>query len=147
MAIYQSGYSDAQRTNASSRIARTYKDLNLNFSLNQGTKDDAKKTDIEAVKQSVLNLILTKHYERPFHPEIGSNVTAALFETMSPVSANILTKQIKDVIENFEPRAKLVGVNAFPDLDRNRYEVTIEFYVVNIPGELVTLETFLEKAR
>jgi hypothetical protein len=40
-----------------------------------------------------------------------------------------------------------VGVNAFPDLDRNRYEVTIEFYVVNIPGELVTLETFLEKAR
>jgi predicted component of type VI protein secretion system len=66
---------------------------------------------------------------------------------MSPVSANILTKQIKDVIENFEPRARLVGVNAFPDLDRNRYEVTIEFYVVNIPGELVTLETFLEKAR
>ena len=68
MAIYQSGYSDAQRTNASSRAARTYKDLNLNFSLNQGTKDVAKKTDIEAVKQSVLNLILTKHYERPFHP-------------------------------------------------------------------------------
>ena len=46
------------------------------------------------------NVVLTKHYERPFHPEIGSNVTAALFETMSPVSANILTKQIKDVIEN-----------------------------------------------
>ena len=147
MAIYQSGYSDAQRTNASSRTARTYKDLNLNFSLNQGTKDVAKKTDIEAVKQSVLNLILTKHYERPFHPEIGSNVTAALFETMSPVSANILTKQIKDVIENFEPRARLVGIRSIPDFDRNAYSMSLEFYVVNTPTELVTLDVMLERLR
>tara|TARA_Y100001972_G_C7410216_1_gene212650 strand:+ start:23 stop:466 length:444 start_codon:yes stop_codon:yes gene_type:complete len=147
MAILQSGYRDAQGTNASSRASRIYKDLNLNFSLHPGTKDISKKTDVEAVKQSVRNLILTNHYERPFHPEIGSNISGILFELMTPAATNALTKQISEVIENYEPRAKLVSVNAIPDLDGNRYEVTIEFYVVNIPGELVTLDTFLERAR
>ena len=147
MAIYQSGYTDAQRTNASARAARIYADLNLNFSKHPGTKDLAKKRDIEAVKQSVKNLIMTNHYERPFHPEIGSNVSSILFENMNPVTANILTRAISEVIQNFEPRAKLINVLALPAYDRNGYECTIAFTIVNIPGEMVTLETFLERAR
>ena len=133
MAIYSTGSYDASRTNNSSRSARIYKDLNLIFSPHPNTKDVTKKTDIEPVKQSVKNLILTKHYERPFHPEIGSlNVTDILFEPMTPLTANLLTKQISEVINNFEPRARLVSVNANPQLDRNEYEVTIQFYVINI---------------
>jgi len=147
MAIYQTGSSDASRTNNSARSARIYKDLNLNFSPHPNTKDITKKTDIEAVKQSVKNLVLTRHYERPFHPEIGSNVTDILFEPMTPLTANLLTKQISEVINNFEPRARLVSVNANPRIDRNEYEVTINFYVVNIPGELVSFTTMLERLR
>ena len=146
MAIYQSGYSDAQRTNASSRTARTYKDLNLNFSLNQGTKDVAKKTDIEAVKQSVLNLILTKHYERPFHPEIGGNVRALLFEPMTPLTALNLQRKIEEVLNNFEPRAKITQILADPDIDRNAYRLEIKFYVIGIQNP-ITVETFLERLR
>ena len=147
MAIYQTGSSDASRTNNSARSARIYKDLNLIFSPHPNTKDITKKTDVEAVKQSVKNLVLTRHYERPFHPEIGSNVTDILFEPMTPLTAGLLTKQISEVINNFEPRARLVSVNANPRLDRNEYEVTINFYVVNIPGELVSFTTFLERLR
>ena len=66
---------------------------------------------------------------------------------MTPLTANLLTKQISEVITNFEPRARLVSVNANPRLDRNEYEVTINFYVVNIPGELVSFTTFLERLR
>ena len=147
MAIYQTGSSDASRTNNSARSARIYKDLNLIFSPHPNTKDITKKTDIEAVKQSVKNLVLTNHYERPFHPEIGSNVTDILFEPMTPLTANLLTKQISEVITNFEPRARLVSVNANPRLDQNEYEVTINFYIVNIPGELVSFTTMLERLR
>ena len=147
MAIYQTGSSDESRTNNSARSARIYKDLNLIFSPHPNTKDITKKTDVEAVKQSVKNLVLTSHYERPFHPEIGSNVTDILFEPMTPLTAGLLTKQISEVINNFEPRARLVSVNANPRLDRNEYEVTINFYVVNIPGELVSFTTFLERLR
>ena len=70
-----------------------------------------------------------------------------LFEPMTPITANILARKIEDVIENFEPRAKLIGVRARPNLDRNEYEVTIEFYVVNTPTELVDLTVMLERLR
>ena len=111
------------------------------------SKDISKVTDIQAVKRSIRNLVLTNHYEKPFHPEIGSGVRDMLFEPMTPITANILARKIEDVIENFEPRAKLVGIRAFPNLDRNEYEVTIEFYVVNTPTELVDLTVMLERLR
>ena len=147
MTIVQSGYRDSQRKNSSVISVRVYKDLALSFEKNDNTKDVIVKKDIAAVKQSVRNLILTNHYERPFHPEIGSNVTAILFEPMNPITANSLTRVIEEVIVNFEPRARLVSVDARPNLARNAYEVTISFYVVNVPGELVTLTTLLERSR
>ena len=138
---------DASNTNNSKRANRIYKDLDLNFGRNPITNDVNKLTDVEAVKRSVRNLINTNHYERPFHPEIGSNVTSILFEPMNPITANSLTRIIEEVIVNFEPRARLVSVDAKPNLDRNAYEVTISFYVRNIPGELVQLQTLLERSR
>ena len=70
-----------------------------------------------------------------------------LFENMTPITAHILARKIEDVILNFEPRVRLVGVRAQPDLDRNLYEVTIEFYVINQPTELQDLSVMLEVLR
>ena len=106
-----------------------------------------KVTDIQAVKRSVRNLVLLNHYEKPFHPEIGSGIRDMLFENMSTMTAIILARKIEDVIENFEPRVRLISVRADPNLDRNEYEVTIEFFVVNTPTELVDLTVFLEVLR
>ena len=66
---------------------------------------------------------------------------------MSPITAYVLSRKVEEVIENFEPRVKLVGVRAIPDLDRNSYEVTIEFYVLNAPTELAELTVLLERSR
>ena len=126
---------------------RQYKDLDLFFGKTQGSADISKITDIEAVKRSVRNLVLTNFYEKPFHPEIGSGVRDILFENMTPVTSVVLAKKIEDVIENFEPRARLIGVRALPNLDRNEYEVTIEFFVVNTPTELIDMTIFLEVLR
>ena len=140
-------YTDAQGQNDIDRNVRQYTDLDLFFSKKSTSKDISKVTDIQAVKRSIRNLVLTNHYEKPFHPEIGSGVRDILFEPMTPLTAYILTRKIEDVIENFEPRAKLIGVRALPKLDRNEYEVTIEFLVVNAPTELVDLTVFLERLR
>ena len=140
-------HKDAQGQNDIDRNSRQYTDLDLFFGKKSPSKDVNKVIDILAVKRSVRNLVLTNHYEKPFHPEIGSGVRDMLFEPMTPITANILTRKIEDVIENFEPRAKLIGVRAQPNLDRNEYEVTIEFYVVNAPTELVDLTVFLERLR
>lgn len=138
---------DAQQTNNSDRSAKEYVDLDLFFGRKSSNSDIQELTNIKAVKRSIRNLILTNHYEKPFHPEIGSGVRDMLFENMTPTTSILLAKKIEDVILNFEPRARLVGVRAEPILDRNTYEVTIEFYVVNQPTELVDLSVMLERLR
>ena len=142
-----SAYKDAQAQNDISRNARQYSDLDLFFTKKTVGSDVNKVTDIQAVKRSLRNLINLNTFEKPFHPEISGGVRELLFENMTPVTAIILAKKIEDVINNFEPRARLVGVRAEPILDRNTYEVTIEFYVVNQPTELVDLSVMLERLR
>tara|TARA_Y100001963_G_scaffold160176_1_gene268651 strand:- start:22668 stop:23105 length:438 start_codon:yes stop_codon:yes gene_type:complete len=138
---------DAEGTNTSTRAAQKYKDLDLNFKLVSSTKDVNRVTDVLAVKRSVRNLVLTNHFEKPFHPEIGSGVRDILFEPMTPITASILATAVEDVIENYEPRARLIGVRAFPNLDQNAYNVTVEFFVVNAPTEVITLDVMLEVLR
>ena len=138
---------DAQSQNSIDRDVRQWRDLDLFFGKKQTSKDINKVVSVQAVKRSIRNLVLMNHYEKPFHPEIGSGVRDMLFELMTPITSFILAKKIEDVIENFEPRARLVGVRALPNLDRNEYEVTVEFYVVNTPTELVDLTMFLEVLR
>ena len=142
MAVY-----DAQSQNTSSRNTRRYIDLDLFLKRKIPSGDVNTITDIQAVKRSVRNLVLLNPYEKPFHPEIASGVRGMLFELMTPFVAAQLTKKVEDVINNFEPRARLVSVRANPDYDRNEYEVSIEFYVVNTPTELVDLTVMLERLR
>ena len=137
---------DATQSNESTRSAKIYRDLDLDFAANSATKDIQKLTDVEAVKRSVRNLINTNHYERPFHPEIGSNLRAMLFENMTPQMNHLITKQIELLIANYEPRARLVTVRTLPQFDRNAYAVTINFQVVNSPTPVI-VETLLERLR
>ena len=142
MAIY-----DAQLNNGSTRGARVYSDLDLFFGKKSSDRDVSVVTDVQAVKRSIRNLVLLNTYEKPFHPEISSGVRDMLFELMSPVTAVVLARQIENVIENFEPRARLTNVRTIPNYDRNSYAVTIEFYIVNTPTELVDLTILLERLR
>jgi len=137
---------DATQTNESTRSSKIFKDLNLDFQQNTATKDIQKITDAEAVKRSVRNLINTNHYEKPFHPEIGSNLRAMLFELMTPQMNHVITKQIENLINNYEPRCRLVQVHTQPEFERNGYNVQISFYVQNYPNPVV-VESFLERLR
>ena len=140
-------YTDAQSQNDIERNARQYSDLDLFFTKKLSNSDVNKLTDIQAVKRSIRNLVLLNTYEKPFHPEISSGVRGMLSELMTPITANILARKVEDVIENFEPRARLISVRAIPDLDRNAYEVVISFYVINTPTELVDISLMLETLR
>ena len=139
-------YDASTLTNKSKRSSRIFSDLNLDFLQNTATKDIQKIEDVDAVKRSVRNLINTNHYEKPFHPEIGSNLRAMLFELFSPQMNHAISKEIDLLIRNYEPRCRLVNVTTIPDAERNRYQVSISFYVVNHP-EPIIVETFLERIR
>ena len=141
MAVY-----DAQSQNTE-RNTREYKDLDLFFGKKSSNSDIQTLVDVQAVKRSLRNLVQLNTYDKPFHPEIAGGVREMLFEPMSPIVAATIARKVEDVINNFEPRARLVSVRALPDLDRNAYEVSIEFYVVNTPTELVDLSIMLERLR
>jgi phage baseplate assembly protein W len=142
MASYDAG----SVTNKSKRSSRIHIDLNLDFQQNTATKDIQKISDVEAVKRSVRNLINLNHYEKPFHPEIGSNLRAMLFENITPQMSHAISKEIDNLIKNYEPRARLVQIATMPQFDRNAYAATISFYVQN-SSERVTVESFLERLR
>ena len=137
---------DASQQNEK-RSSRIYKDLNLNFTANPITGDVATVTDVNAVKRSVRNLLLTNHYDRPFHPEIGSNIPYLLFENFGAVTGNQLARQIEEMITNFEPRANVESVECYPVPDSYKYDVRIYFYVEKMPAELQEMQTFLEAVR
>ena len=142
MASYDAG----SVTNNSKRSVKIYKDLNLDFQQNTATKDIQKITDVESVKRSVRNLINLNYYEKPFHPEIGSNLRGLLFENMTAQISHYMSKQIELLIKNYEPRCRMVEVVNRPDMDRNGYSVSVSFYVVNTPDP-IQVETFLERLR
>tara|TARA_B100000315_G_scaffold44708_1_gene39591 strand:+ start:241 stop:699 length:459 start_codon:yes stop_codon:yes gene_type:complete len=145
------GYDDAQVKNESPRSNFIYKDLNLFFTKNPLTKDVSKATDVQAIKRSVRNLVLTDRGERLFHPEIGGDVKGSLFENFTPIMEVELQSAIKNVINIYEPRVVLeeVKVNdpSGNDLDNNRLRITIQFYLDNVPEVLEEVDVFLNRIR
>jgi phage baseplate assembly protein W len=126
--------------------ARIYKDLDLTFTRHPVRDDVNKKTGYNAIIQSVKNLVLLSHYEKPFHPEIGGNVRKMLFEPLDPITANIIAKEIEDVLTNFEPRVDLSSVEVLEDETGNGYNVTVTFFLVNLEEPIQTT-IFLERLR
>ena len=128
------------------RNTRQYSDLNLLFTKHPVTADVTKKNDEEAVKASLKNLISTKHYERPFHPEIGCQVYNLLFENFNPITAQVMKKTIYDVINKFEPRVTVLDVKIRQDVDKNDLSVDIIFRLNN-SEKPITLTTSITRAR
>ena len=139
--------SDSERTNNSPLNAREYRDLDLFFTKKSVNKDVNILTNIGAVKRSVRNLILLNFYEKPFHPEIGCGIRGLLFEPAGPLTSIAISQAATDVLANYEPRANVLRIDVKPDLDRNAYDMTVNFTVINQPAELVQVDVLLEVLR
>jgi len=128
------------------RNSRIFKDFSFVFNKHPTSLDLVKKNDDDAIKQSLKNLILTKHYERPFHPEIGCQIHSLLFENWDPVVEKLMQQTIIDLVNKFEPRVRLIDVkiNAQPDL--NSVDITIEYQIINSERP-VTFTTSLTRVR
>ena len=118
-------------TKRSSNVAKTtlYADLDLRLRKHPGNGDIRPLTDIDAIKNSVKNLLLTNSGDRPFHPEIGSGVTALLFENADAYVANALKENIKLTLTRLEPRIENITVEILDDPDNNAYFCQLTFNV------------------
>jgi phage baseplate assembly protein W len=112
------------------RNTRSFSDLDAAFTLNPRTRDVATKTDDNAVRNALRNLIHTRHYERPFRPELGCQIHSLMFELNDPLSLIVAQKTIKDAINKFEPRVTLLNVTAKAQ-DNNELQIEIVYKLRN----------------
>lgn len=129
-----------------STLANTYSDFDISMLPNPISGDILKKTGINSVVQSVVDLCLTNHYERPFNPDLGGNINALLFSLPTSTTAQLLSEEIRDVINNFEPRVTINECLVSADFNNEGYNVTLNFSIIGIPNP-VQVALFLERLR
>jgi phage baseplate assembly protein W len=123
-----------------------YSDFLVNLNFHPDNKQLMRSTNEEAVIRSIRNLLLTNKYERLFNPRLGSNIQKLLFEPISPQTQVGIVDQVRETIENFEPRAKLIDVIATPYPDQNAYVITIIFFITTIENA-ITINIPLQRVR
>ena len=114
------------------RISRGFKDLSMSFQVNPINSDLIATKNETAIARSVRNLVLTRPGEKFFNPNLGSRVYETLFDNMDDISASIVEDDIKDTVDNYEPRVKLVSVKATPDYEGNAFDVVITYNIIGI---------------
>jgi len=123
------------------RVIKQFSDLDLLFQPHPYTSDVNRKFNLDAIKASVKNLILTKNYERPFHPEIGTQITNMFFENYSPALKNAAERSIMMTLERFEPRINVISVDITENQDVNELLVDITFTPKNIDTPITITQT------
>lgn len=130
-----------------------YTDLDISFAKDDFSRDLSVVSEIDAVKQSVVSLLKTAFFERPFQPSLGNAILLRLFEPYDEITELAIVSDIKAVIRRFEPRATLKYVDFYkskgPNQEQlNDHEVLVElgFVVQNIP-QLQTAQLLLTRLR
>jgi phage baseplate assembly protein W len=128
------------------KSVKNFVDIDLSFKANPFTKDIYLKTDEEAVKTAVKHLVLTKNFERPFQPEIGTQVTSLMFENFTAAVKIAMERTIRETIEKFEPRVRIIDISVNETSNSNELVVNVVFSLKNIDRP-ITVSTFLSRVR
>ena len=107
-----------------------YSDFTQSFLPHPNTGQLTRRTNVDAVKTAIRNLVLTNKYERLRNPTFGGNIRRYLFEPFIPTTGPEIERDIKSLIETYEPRAQVISVTATPFEDNNAMEITVQFYVL-----------------
>jgi phage baseplate assembly protein W len=123
-----------------------FSDIDMSFTAHPITGFLTKKTNRQAVRQSVKSLILTEAYERPFQPLIGCGIRNYLFEPFTSLTKKLMEDSIEETINNFEPRADLIAVQVEEYQETHTLAVSVAFMIQNDPDPVI-LDVILERVR
>jgi len=131
---------------AKSKKITIYQDFKKNLERSPLSQDLTVHKDEDAVKESIRNLILTDRGERLMQPDLGGDITAMLFENMTPGTLKLIEDKVRTTIQLYEPRCELINVTASSNIDDNTVHVSITFYISNVQ-QPIDLDVFLERTR
>ena len=144
---YNTGFDDAQSVNNSTRDNFLYKDISLYFTRNPVTSDVSTVTDIQDIKRAVRHIVLLNPGEKPFHPEIGTGVRAALFQNFTAPIKALLSSRVQEQLRKYESRIEVTNVSFNDNIDNNELSCKIEFNVRNAPQQTEEVDIFLQRLR
>jgi phage baseplate assembly protein W len=129
------------------RISQGFKDVSMTFQNNPLTNDLIALKNENAIARSVRNIVFTIPGEKFFNEGFGSNISRSLFENIDDISASIISDEITQSLENYEPRINLIDVQSYPDYDNNSYDVKIIYEIIGADIPAQQLEFVLQPTR
>lgn len=129
------------------RVSQGFKDISMTFQRNPLSNDLIALKNENAIARSIRNIVFTLPGEKFFDENFGSRISRTLFENVDDISASIITDEIRQSIENYEPRVDLIDVESFPDYDNNTFDVKITYQIIGADVPAQQLEFVLQPTR
>ena len=129
------------------RVSQGFRDISMTFQNNPLNSDLIVLKNETAIARSIRNIVFTLPGEKFFNPNFGSRVSRSLFENVDEISASIINDEIRNSINNFEPRVILIDVQTIPDFDNGAFDVIIIYRVVGVDIPAQQLEFVLQPTR
>ena len=129
------------------RVSQGFKDISMTFQSNPLSDDLIAIKNENAIARSIRNIVFTTPGEKFFDPSFGSRITESLFENIDEITATIIVDEIRQSIDNYEPRVEVDDVKAFPNFENNSFDVTITYEIIgrNVPAQ--ELQFVLQSSR
>ncbi len=125
----------------------SFKDININFKKHPVTGDLVVSKDASAIKQAIVNLLLTNRGERLFQPKYGSDIRSQLFEPLDYATSANLKRLILYSIQQFEPRIEVTRLSCRPNYDDNGFDVEMVYIITGDVAPPTNIEFFLARTR
>ena len=125
----------------------SFKDININFKKHPVTNDLVVSKDASAIKQAIVNLLLTNKGERAFKPDYGSDIRNYLFEPLDYATSAQIQGNIRHTIAKWEPRIQVTSLTAKPNFDDNGFDVEMTYKIRGLDNPPVAVDFFLARTR
>ena len=129
------------------RVSQGFKDISMTFQSNPLNDDLIAIKNENAIARSLRNIVFTTPGEKFFNQSFGSRITESLFENIDEITATIIVDEIRQSIDNYEPRVEVDDVKAFPDYENNGFDVTIKYDVIGSEIPTQELQFVLQSSR
>ena len=129
------------------RVSPGFKDLSMTFQANPLNFDLIGLKNENAIARSVRNIVFTLPGEKFFDENFGSRISASLFENIDDITANVISDEITQSIERYEPRVDLINVEEFPNFDNNAFDVLIIYDIIGADAPPQELQFALQSTR
>ena len=129
------------------RVSQGFKDISMTFQSNPLNDDLIAIKNDNAIARSLRNIVFTTPGEKFFNQSFGSRITESLFENIDEITATIIVDEIRQSIDNYEPRVEVDDVRAFPNYENNSFDVTITYDVIGLEIPTQEIQFVLQSSR